>query len=113
MASGSWADRVHARGPIPWGQVLRILSDTASALEYAETRHLVHRDIKPANLMVTETGATKLADLGLVLSVAPGSSDDHGPLVGTPLPRPGTRARRGVCCPVRPLRAPGPAPTNC
>ncbi|MEZ6004374.1 MAG: FHA domain-containing serine/threonine-protein kinase [Planctomycetota bacterium] len=84
MAGGSWADRVHARGPIPWGQVLRILSDTASALEYAETRHLVHRDIKPANLMVTETGATKLADLGLVLSVAPGSSDDHGPLVGTP-----------------------------
>lgn len=82
MDGGSWADRLQASGPLPWRQVVRILSETCAALEFAEAQGLVHRDIKPANLMTTSDGVTKLADLGLVLDLSRQAHD--GPLVGTP-----------------------------
>jgi len=82
MAGGSLADRLQTQGRQGWEQVLGILRDAASALQFAESRGLVHRDIKPANLMVTEAGVTKLADLGLVLDVR--QSEGRGPLMGTP-----------------------------
>ena len=111
MDGGSWADRLAAQGALPWTQVLRILSEICSALEFAAERGLVHRDIKPANLMTTSTGVTKLADLGLVLDLQ--RDEAGGPLVGTPhfmapeLIR-GTPPARAVTCTHW-----EPAPTNC
>jgi serine/threonine-protein kinase len=54
-------------------EVLPLLRDTASALEYAHARGLVHRDIKPSNVMLdttnlppravlTDFGIAKIAD---------------------------------------------------
>ncbi|MDF1837734.1 MAG: protein kinase [Planctomycetota bacterium] len=82
MGEGSLADRLDNRGPLSWRQTLRMMADACKALAFAESRGLVHRDIKPANLMLTETGVTKLADLGLVMDL----SQDHGsgPAMGTP-----------------------------
>ncbi|MCP5022016.1 MAG: protein kinase [bacterium] len=82
MAEGSLADRLAKRGPLSWRQTLRMMSDAAKALAFAESRALVHRDIKPANLMLTETGVTKLADLGLVMDLS--EEHDGGPAMGTP-----------------------------
>jgi len=45
---------------------LRIAADLSLALDYAWKKFgLVHGDIKPENIILTETGGTKLADLGL------------------------------------------------
>ncbi len=82
MAEGSLADRLERRGPLSWRQTLRMMSDAAKALAFAESRALVHRDIKPANLMLTDTGVTKLADLGLVLDLS--KEQAGGPAMGTP-----------------------------
>lgn len=82
MGEGSLADRLEKRGPLSWRQTLRMMADACKALAFAESRGLVHRDIKPANLMLTETGVTKLADLGLVMDL--NQDQGSGPAMGTP-----------------------------
>lgn len=48
-------------------QVLRIVRDVASALDYAHAHGVIHRDIKPANIMVMHDGHAVLTDFGLAL----------------------------------------------
>ncbi len=45
--------------------VLRIISQTCTALEYAHTKHVVHRDIKPENILINREGIVKIVDFGL------------------------------------------------
>ncbi len=65
MKGGSLQDLLLRRKRLPWEEALRIALDAARGLEYARTVGLVHRDIKPDNLMLTETGMTKICDLGI------------------------------------------------
>ena len=69
MPGGCLESHLAAEGPLPWDEVLGILSDASAGLEYAESRGIVHRDIKPANLMRSEDGTVRIADLGLATSV--------------------------------------------
>jgi len=45
--------------------VLRIISQTCLALEYAHTKGVVHRDIKPENILINREGVVKIVDFGL------------------------------------------------
>jgi serine/threonine protein kinase len=49
--------------PIP--TVIRIIRQTADALDYAHRHGVLHRDIKPANIMLTQDGNAKLGDFGI------------------------------------------------
>ena len=49
--------------PIP--TVMRIVRQTADALDYAHTHGVLHRDIKPANVMLTKEGVAKIGDFGI------------------------------------------------
>ena len=71
------------RGPLPYEEVLNIVSQVARALEHASQKGIVHRDIKPQNLMVTADGTVKVCDFGIARAVALPSLTQSG-FVGSP-----------------------------
>ncbi len=50
-------------------EAIRIILQTAQALEHAHARGFIHRDVKPKNIMLTKNGMVKLADMGLAREV--------------------------------------------
>lgn len=60
-------------GVVPPESAFEIIRQTASALDYAHSEHIVHRDIKPANLMVENLPDGKLQvrilDFGLAAEI--------------------------------------------
>ncbi len=67
------ARRTAGQGPLPWPLAARIASHVAEALGYLHALRgregqplgLVHRDLHPGNVMIADTGAVKLLDVGI------------------------------------------------
>jgi len=60
------ADHLKARGTLRAHEVVRVLSEVASALAAAHAVGVIHRDVRPANVLYEEeTGRTYLADFGI------------------------------------------------
>ena len=73
-----------SQAPLSGANMLRILRQTASALDYAHGRGIVHRDIKPANVMTDEDGSVKITDFGIAKITAVTSMTETKTVVGTP-----------------------------
>ncbi|MFG0334780.1 MAG: serine/threonine protein kinase [Maioricimonas sp. JB049] len=57
------------RGPLTLGEARGIVTDLATALDYAHAQGVVHRDLKPENIGFTTGGALKILDFGIALDV--------------------------------------------
>jgi len=68
---------------IPERRAIEISIQVARALEHASSRGIVHRDIKPDNLMLSKSGAIKVADFGLARETD-SSVTQTGIALGTP-----------------------------
>jgi len=74
------------RGVLPVAEVVAILRDVLSALQYAHERGVVHRDIKPENVMLTGHRAL-VADFGVAKALSAAAEiemDTLGSAIGTP-----------------------------
>ncbi len=68
---------------LPPGDVVKVISSVAHALDYAHTNEVVHRDIKPANIMILKSGEVKVTDFGIA-RVMTSSKTQTGVILGTP-----------------------------
>jgi serine/threonine protein kinase len=62
---GNSLRQILRKGRVGCDEVLRLLSQVCTALEYAHHQGIVHRDIKPENILVDTEGRVKIADFGL------------------------------------------------
>lgn len=69
---------------ISGARMLRILRQTAGALDYAHSKGIVHRDVKPANIMTDEDGSVKITDFGIARIVEGAHSTETKTVAGTP-----------------------------
>jgi serine/threonine-protein kinase len=70
--------------PLSGANMLRILRQTALALDYAHGKGIIHRDIKPANIMTDEDGAVKVTDFGIAKITSGAHSTGTRGIAGTP-----------------------------
>jgi tRNA A-37 threonylcarbamoyl transferase component Bud32 len=72
------------RGRIPLDETVELLSQIASALDYAHQHHVVHRDMKPANVMLDAQGRVIVTDFGIAKALTEATLTASGAVVGTP-----------------------------
>lgn len=65
VPGGSLRDRLRTEGPLPVADVVRLVAQTAEALQVLHTERIVHGDIKPDNVLLAADGSAKLVDFGI------------------------------------------------
>ncbi|WP_170133157.1 serine/threonine protein kinase [Arthrobacter livingstonensis] len=79
-AGGSVQDMVAARGPLPVGECVTILTPLGEVLSFLHGRGVVHGDVSPGNVLLTVHGKPVLGDLGFGRL----AGQPHGRAGGTP-----------------------------
>jgi len=69
---------------LPVSDTLKMIKQSAEALDYAHEKEVMHRDVKPANIMVTKEGKAKLGDFGIARRLGVDQTQIHG-WFGSPL----------------------------
>src|SRR5262252_3934301 len=63
--------------------IVRIMSQILSALDYSHRQGVVHRDVKPANIFLLPDGTVKVADFGIA-HIESSNLTQVGTVMGTP-----------------------------
>lgn len=85
VGGGSLHSRMQQRrGPLDLVTALNLLTQIASALDYAHAQGIVHRDVKPSNVLLTQQGHAVLTDFGIAKAAAETKITRTGVLIGTP-----------------------------
>ena len=68
---------------LPLEEVVKVIHQSAKALQYAHENGVVHRDIKPGNILISTRGEAKISDFGIAVIGEPSDLDSSGSLTGS------------------------------
>lgn len=83
IEGGTLRELLAERGPMPPHAVAAVLRPVLGGLAAAHRAGLVHRDVKPENVLISDDGAVKIADFGLVRAVAAAGITSTSVILGT------------------------------
>ncbi len=84
LESGTLKDVID-KGRLPHPEIIHMLRQVASALDYAHRNNVIHRDIKPTNVMLDQDGNAFLTDFGIARTIEAGQDmTQSGYALGTP-----------------------------
>jgi serine/threonine protein kinase len=69
---------------MPLVEILSVVKQAASGLQFAHNKGAVHMDMKPGNILIDSAGRARVADFGLVRLVTLGENKS-GEISGTPM----------------------------
>jgi len=82
---GGTLKQVMEADPLPPEEMLYMLRQVATALDYAHRQEVVHRDLKPTNIMIDREGNAFVADFGIArVTDAAKDLTGTGNVIGTP-----------------------------
>ncbi|HTI15245.1 MAG TPA: serine/threonine-protein kinase [Dictyobacter sp.] len=82
---GTLSDRLKTHGPLSLQDAGILLTQVASALQFAHEHNILHRDIKPSNILLRDDNYAYLADFGIAKDVSQASDlTQTGMIIGTP-----------------------------
>lgn len=84
LTGGSLAERLQDSGRLSMTETLTLLTQLASALDYAHQRGVIHRDLKPGNVMFDAQGSAYLVDFGIARLANFDTLTETGTAIGTP-----------------------------
>lgn len=83
IEGGTLRELLRERGPMPPYATVAVLQPVLGGLAVAHRAGLVHRDIKPENVLISDDGAVKLVDFGLVRAFAEAGITSTSVILGT------------------------------
>jgi tetratricopeptide (TPR) repeat protein len=87
IEGASLTERIRSGQAVAPEQVVDVISQIGSALDYAHQRGFIHRDIKPANILIEPGARAVLTDFGIAKAVSGGVTGPltkAGSIFGTP-----------------------------
>lgn len=78
---------------LPIETTLKLVTEIASALDYAHARGMIHRDVKPANILYDSHGSAILTDFGIARLMESNNLTAEGMTIGTPAYMPPEQAQ--------------------
>jgi eukaryotic-like serine/threonine-protein kinase len=104
--TGTLADLVQQQGTLSLDVTVRLVSNIATALDYAHSRGIIHRDLKPHNVFVDKHGEPFLADFSIT-KIMETTLQLTGGLAGTPVYMAPELAEPGTATPLSDIYALG------
>ncbi|KRM72805.1 Stk1 family PASTA domain-containing Ser/Thr kinase [Lacticaseibacillus brantae] len=69
--------------PIPYQQVVDMMTQILSAVQLAHDHHLIHRDLKPQNVLVDANGNAMITDFGIAIALADNAMTQTNSMLGS------------------------------